>query len=246
MEHPSAVSRLPARPPVATLRADVVALRAGEVVGEVLESADTVKADGKPFWGGDERLRSEVVRLISDADEEARGFVSTACIADFNEMVRRAIASSESLQWKCADKRPYKPKRRKAWAWCFNSKRALVSRRRSTSCGCGSSALHQPECGEWLPPLAPSCEEIEAEFVEDYAIAAAPASPFAARKRDHGVLIEGIADQQRETPLDRRPDCRVSRRRGALSEDSEAEMAEPPLGDCGPGAPDFFDQQPQR
>ncbi|KAJ1445281.1 hypothetical protein M885DRAFT_579475, partial [Pelagophyceae sp. CCMP2097] len=52
----------------------------------VLESADTVKADGKPFFGGDERLRSEVVRLISDADEEARRFVSTACIADFNEM----------------------------------------------------------------------------------------------------------------------------------------------------------------
>ncbi|KAJ1446214.1 hypothetical protein M885DRAFT_547362, partial [Pelagophyceae sp. CCMP2097] len=220
--HPPAVSRLPARPPVATLRADAAALRAGEVVGEVLESADTVKADGEPCLGGDERLRSEVVRLISDADEEARRF------------------------WKCADKRPYKPKRRKAWAWCFNSKRALVSRRRSTSCGCGSSALHQPECGEWRPPLAPSCEEIEAEFVEDCAIAAAPASPPAARKRDHGVLIEGVADHQRGTPLDRRPDCRVSRRRGVLSEDSEAEMAKPPLGDCGPGALDFFDQQPQR
>ncbi|KAJ1446603.1 hypothetical protein M885DRAFT_545801 [Pelagophyceae sp. CCMP2097] len=230
MEHPLAVSRLPARPPVATLRAESrrwthVALRAGEVVGEVLESADTVKADGKPFGGGDERLRSEVVRLISDADEEARRFVSTACIADFNEMVRRAIASNESLQWKCADKRPYKPKRRKAWA---------------------CNALHQPECGEWLPPPAPSCEKIEAEFVEDYAIAAAPASPPAARKCDHGVLIEGVADQQRGTPLDRRPDCRVSRQRGALSEDSEAEMAELPLGDCGPGAPDLFDQQPQR
>jgi hypothetical protein len=209
--------------------------RAYDVVADVLESIDTVDSKGVVVFYGEWRLKREVERVIFDEDEyddATWGLLKETGVVLFNGMVRSAVSTRHSLMLKCAGIGDYQPNGGRARAYCVNSHRAgavasgakapaTQRRSRSASCACGAS--HRPECVSWTPPAAPTFKEIAHELGNNCTLREAPASPPAAGKRGRGELIAGVAEQQRETPMERRAESRASRSRRAEPDDAATE-----------------------